>query len=145
VKFLLKPKRRRLLKAARILARGKIVSEVIEEVGISFEEALVIYEAVEYLKRKFPYKSISWYTRAVYRFLFGVKQVSENKWIIIGLPELGDFYDSYIVVYDEHENRYICDCFFRAYGYLRKKRVCTHIAAVILYRQFKKRLKVIKE
>jgi len=145
LKFFLKPKRKRLLKAARLLAKGRVIAEVVEEAGISFDEALVIYEAVEYLKERFPSKSESWYVRAIYRFLFGVKQLDENRWIVLGLPELGDHYDSYMVVYDKHENKYICDCHFRAYGYVRKAKVCTHIAAVILYRQFKKRIKVIKE
>jgi len=31
--------------------------------------------------------------------------------------------------------RYRCDCFFRAYGYVRKARICTHIATVMLHRR----------
>jgi len=126
-----------------MLSQGKIASEVIEEAGISFDEAVLICEALEYLKRKFPSKASSWYVRAIYRFLFGVKQLDEKRWAVIGLPELGDYYQSYIVYFDGE--KYTCDCHYRAFGYVRRAKVCTHIASVILYRQYKKRLRVIKE
>ncbi|RLE79036.1 MAG: hypothetical protein DRJ52_09265 [Thermoprotei archaeon] len=138
----LKPKRRRIEKAARLLLKGKLVAEI-EESGLSVDEALVLHDALGYLKRKFPNKSSSWYYRALIRFLFGVRQLSENTWIVKGLKNLGDNYPQYTVVY--LGDRYTCDCYYRTWGARRRKEVCTHIASVILFRQFEKRLKVIKE
>jgi len=34
-----------------------------------------------------------------------------------------------------NEERHRCDCFFRAYGYVRKARICSHVATVMLHRR----------
>jgi len=49
------------------------------------------------------------------------------------LPEVGDTYHWYNVW--TSKGKYGCDCFIRAYGYVRKARICSHIATVMLYRR----------
>jgi len=49
-----------------------------------------------------------------------------------GLAKLGDAYPWYNVWISGGRDR--CDCFFRAYGYVRKARICSHIATVMLYK-----------
>jgi len=53
-----------------------------------------------------------------------------------GLPELGDKYPTYVVRFKD--GRYYCSCFESSWGLRRKSEVCTHIAAVILYRNYRK-------
>ncbi|WP_460024645.1 hypothetical protein [Infirmifilum sp. SLHALR2] len=48
------------------------------------------------------------------------------------MPGVGDTYHWYNVWISE--GKYGCD-FFRAYGYVRRARVCSHIATVMLYRR----------
>jgi len=50
-----------------------------------------------------------------------------------GLAELGDTYPWYNVWVSE--GKYRCDFFFRTYGYVRKARICSHIATVMLHRR----------
>jgi len=46
---------------------------------------------------------------------------------------MGDTYTWYNVWVSE--GKYRCDCFFRAYGYVRKAKICSHIATVMLHRR----------
>jgi len=62
-----------------------------------------------------------------------VEMVGAEHWLVKGLPELGDTYPWYNVWVSG--GRYRCDCFFRAYGYVRKVRICSHIATVVLHRR----------
>ncbi|RLE78506.1 MAG: hypothetical protein DRJ52_10310 [Thermoprotei archaeon] len=139
-------KRKRLRKAARMLIKDKIPFEVLSEIGISNDELWLLFDAIDYLKEKFPNKSASWYERSVYRFITkSVRKVGKNKWIVRGLRELDDYYDSYTVIFNEHKKKYYCDCFYTLYGQVRQRRVCSHIGSVIIYNQYEKQLKVIKE
>jgi len=93
--------------------------------------------AVEGLREDFPSKSRSWIRRALIRFMRGtVREFSENVWVVRGLPELGDRYPTYVVRFKE--NKYQCSCFESSWGLRRKSEICTHIAAVILYRNYRK-------
>jgi len=93
--------------------------------------------AVERLREDFPNKSSSWIRRALIRFMKGtVREFNENTWVVKGLPELGDKYPTYVVRFKE--NKYQCSCFESSWGLRRKSEICTHIAAVILYRNYKK-------
>jgi len=93
--------------------------------------------AVERLREDFPNKSKSWIRRALIRFMKGtVREFSENVWVVRGLPELGDKYPTYVVRL--RDGRYYCSCFESSWGLRRKSEVCTHIAAVILYRNYRK-------
>lgn len=96
--------------------------------------------AIERLRLKFPGKSSSWIRRALKRFESGsVRQVNENAWVVSGDPRLGDKYPSYIVRF--RDGRYFCSCFETSWGGLRRKgEVCTHIAAVILHREYSRLL-----
>ena len=93
--------------------------------------------AVERLREDFPNKSKSWVRRALIRFMRGtVKEFSENVWVVKGLTELGDKYPTYMVRFKD--GRYYCSCFESSWGLRRRSEICTHIAAVILYRNYKK-------
>jgi len=93
-----------------------------------------LLEVLSELQASFPDKPAEWFYRAVYRLLAGkVERVGSEHWLVKGLPELGDTYPWYNVWV--HEGKYGCDCFFRAYGYVRKTRICSHIATVMLYRR----------
>jgi hypothetical protein len=65
-----------------------------------------------------------------------VKEFNENTWVVRGLPELGDRYPTYVVRL--RDGRYYCSCFESSWGLRRKSEICTHIAAVILYRNYRK-------
>jgi SWIM zinc finger. len=93
--------------------------------------------AVERLREDFPSKSRSWVRRALIRFMRGtVREFNENTWVVRGLPELGDRYPTYVVRL--RDGRYYCSCFESSWGLRRKSEICTHIAAVILYRNYRK-------
>jgi len=93
--------------------------------------------AVEGLREDFPNKSKSWVRRALVRFMKNtVKEYGENVWVVKGLPELGDKYPTYVVRL--RDGRYYCSCFESNWGLRRKSEICTHIAAVILYRNYRK-------
>jgi hypothetical protein len=93
--------------------------------------------AIERLREDFPSKSRSWVRRALIRFMKGtVKEYGEGVWVVRGLPELGDKYPTYVVRL--RDGRYYCSCFESSWGLRRKSEICTHIAAVILYRNYKK-------
>jgi len=93
--------------------------------------------AVERLREDFPNKSKSWVRRALVRFMKNtVKEYGEGVWVVKGLPELGDKYPTYVVRF--RDGRYYCSCFESSWGLRRKSEICTHIAAVILYRNYKR-------
>ena len=93
--------------------------------------------AVERLREDFPNKSKSWIRRALVRFMKGtVREYGENVWVVRGLPELGDKYPTYVVRL--RDGRYYCSCFESNWGLRRRSEICTHIAAVILYRNYKR-------
>jgi hypothetical protein len=93
--------------------------------------------AIERLREGFPNKSRSWVRRALIRFMKGtVKEYGEGVWVVKGLPELGDKYPTYVVRF--RDGRYYCSCFESSWGLRRRSEICTHIAAVILYRNYRK-------
>jgi hypothetical protein len=93
--------------------------------------------AIERLREDFPNKSKSWVRRALIRFMKNtVKEYGENVWVVKGLTELGDKYPTYVVRFKD--GRYYCSCFESSWGLRRRSEVCTHIAAVILYRNYRK-------
>jgi len=93
--------------------------------------------AVERLREDFPNKSKSWVRRALIRFMKNtVKEYGENVWVVKGLTGLGDKYPTYVVRFKD--GRYYCSCFESSWGLRRKSEICTHIAAVILYRNYKR-------
>ena len=95
--------------------------------------------AVQSLREDFPGKSYSWIKRALLR-LGDVKEVRENLYLVQGRRELGDWKPLYQVWFSEREGRWLCTCYASAFGFRRRKEICTHIAAVMLYRRYRKAL-----
>jgi len=95
--------------------------------------------AVESLREDFPGKSYSWIKRALLR-LGDVREVRENLYLVYGRRELGDWKPLYQVWFSEREGRWYCTCYASAFGFRRRKEICTHIAAVMLYRRYRKTL-----
>jgi len=95
--------------------------------------------AVQSLREDFPGKSYSWIKRALLR-LGDVKEVRENLYLVYGRRELGDWKPLYQVWFSEREGRWFCTCYLSAFGFRRRREICTHIAAVMLYRRYRKAL-----
>lgn len=96
----------------------------------------VLKVAIAILREEFQNKSRSWLIRAIIRFFF-VTQKSSDEWVVKGIPDLGDLYSFYRVRFSSKRKKYECSCFNTAFGNFRRKRICTHIAAVIIYRKVK--------
>mgnify|MGYP000212136484 CR=1 FL=1 len=86
------------------------------------------------LREKFPYKSNSWFNRCLKR-INNVHRLNKNTWFIRGSSSLGDRRQYYIVTYDMAKNKYYCTCYdtFSPGGNRRRREVCSHVGAVILY------------
>jgi hypothetical protein len=61
-------------------------------------------------------------------------------YLVYGRQELGDWKPLYQVWFSEGEGRWLCTCYLSAFGFRRRREICTHIAAVMLYRRYKKAL-----
>jgi len=96
--------------------------------------------AVQSLREDFPGKSYSWIKRALLR-LGDVREVRENLFLLYGRRELGDWKPLYQVWFSEREGRWYCTCYASAFGFRRRREICTHIAAVMLYRRYRKALR----
>ncbi len=90
-------------------------------------------DPLEPLRRKFPGKSRSWLKRALAR----LGDVSEGPgyYVVRGRPELGDRYPEYRVWLSG--GKWYCTCYLTEWGHKRARDICTHVAAVILYRSHK--------
>lgn len=95
--------------------------------------------AIEKLKAEFPGKSHSWIKRALLR-LGDVREVRDGLYLVEGRRELGDWKPLYQVWLSEREGRWYCTCYFTAFGIRRRRDICTHVAAVLLYRRYKRAL-----
>jgi hypothetical protein len=95
--------------------------------------------AVESLSRTFPGKSRRWIKRTLMR-LGDVREAGDGLYVVYGRRELGDWRQMYQVWYSEREGRWHCTCFTSAFGYRRRREICTHVAAVMLYRRYRKAL-----
>jgi len=91
-------------------------------------------EAFKRLREQFPSKSDSWFFRAIVRSLASVRRIGHNHWVVAGISEFGDTYPLYNVWLSER-GKYMCDCYYRQWGYKRKAEICTHIAAVLLVKR----------
>lgn len=94
---------------------------------------------VESLSRTFPGKSRRWIKRTLMR-LGDVREAGDGLYVVYGRRELGDWKPLYQVWYSEREGRWLCICFASAFGFRRRREICTHIAAVMLYRRYRKAL-----
>ncbi|MEM0184228.1 MAG: hypothetical protein QXU93_11690 [Thermoproteus sp.] len=91
--------------------------------------------AVERLRREFPDKPYSWIRRALLRLPY-VRETSNGTYIVEGRREFGDWKPFYYVWWSERDRRWYCSCYFSTFGAKRKREICTHVAAVILYRKW---------
>jgi len=74
------------------------------------EEHGDLLDALSELQTSFPDKPAEWFYRAVYRLLAGrVERVGNERWLVKGLPEMGDTYPWYNVWVSG--GKYRCDCF----------------------------------
>lgn len=84
-------------------------------------------------------KGQAWIKRCVRR-LPSVRRLSVSPimefWVVKGDPSLGDRRRTYIVTYDKKRRTYTCSCYeaIRKYSSWRRRRTCTHVGAVILYK-----------
>lgn len=75
-----------------------------------------------------------WLVRGVARVFLGtVARKGEDTWLVYGVPEFGDWHGYYIVSLEE--GKYRCSCFSSGWGWRRARRICTHVAAVMLARR----------
>lgn len=64
-----------------------------------------------------------------------VQQTDEYDWIVHGNPKLGDAYPNYYITLPKGELKYVCSCYSHGRGEYRKRRMCSHVLAVILFRK----------
>jgi hypothetical protein len=100
--------------------------------------------AVEALRADFPGKSRSWIKRALLR-LGDVREVREDLYVVEGRRELGDWKPLYQVWWSEAEKRWLCTCYYTQFGLRRRRDICTHVAAVMLFRRYKKALERVEK
>ena len=67
-------------------------------------------------------------------------KLSFGLYLVEGRRELGDWKPLYQVWFSKREGRWYCTCYFSQFGVLRQRDICTHVAAVMLYRRYKKAL-----
>jgi hypothetical protein len=93
--------------------------------------------ALERLRERFPGKPRSWLRRALLR-VGRVREVGDGHYEVEGVPELGDGRPVYHVWLEG--KRWVCTCSLSAWGWRRARDICTHVAAVVLYRQYRREL-----
>ena len=132
---------KRLLKACRILLEKPLELDetITAEAGLKPEYVNALRNALADLRMLFPNKPKSWFIRAAVRSIF-VKKVSKNHWVVKGIRILGDHYQEYHVTFNGE--KYSCSCYTHLYGYHRRKRICTHIGAVMTNERVLRRLKL---
>lgn len=67
-----------------------------------------------------------------------VNQYRDDLWEIEANQKLGDYQLSYWVSLDRVSHKYECDCFKTVHGDSRRRRLCSHVVAVIIYRRLNK-------
>ncbi len=88
----------------------------------------------EIVRTVFPGKTASWYMRVIARCLVGAERLAKYHWLLPGIKSLGDHYPYYNVVLTE-KGEWFCDCFTRQFGWRRRGKICTHVAAIIVLRK----------
>ncbi|MCC6049078.1 MAG: hypothetical protein LM580_00125 [Thermofilum sp.] len=118
------------------VARAKRAARRIVRESLRGERGDSLAEAIRSLYADVP--RVEWLARAAARLLLRtVERASASVWRVYGVPELGDWYNVYIVSIGA-DGKYRCSCFNTRFGYVRRARICTHIAAVMLKRRQRK-------
>ena len=124
----------RYMSLARKIVSGRGVDP--ENYGLTKDSYDMLLDAVSFLRKRFPNKTDSWIYRAIVR-AFYVQEIGNNRWMVKGIERFGDLYGIYRVTYYESSKKYSCTCFQTMYGNIRRRKICTHIAAVMIYRRWK--------
>jgi len=64
-----------------------------------------------------------------------VEQWGERAWRVLGERKLGDAYPEYIVTLPKGSRKYECTCYKHGQGDIRRRKMCSHVLATILYRK----------
>ena len=64
-----------------------------------------------------------------------VEQWGKRAWRVLGERKLGDAYPEYVVTLAIGETKYECTCYHHGQGHVRKRKMCSHVLAVILWRK----------
>jgi len=64
-----------------------------------------------------------------------VKLVGSRRWRVNGNPKLGDAYGEYIITLPEGSTKYECTCYTHQSGNYRRRKMCSHVLAVVLFRK----------
>jgi len=102
---------------------------------VRLEDADSLCDVVHELLQSFPARE-AWVAKGLARYMLKtVHPLSRppRSWTVDGVPALGDSYALYTVWMEG--GRYTCTCFSHSYGYVRRARICTHIAAVMFFRR----------
>ncbi len=66
-----------------------------------------------------------------------VEQIGERTWRVLGEDSLNDAYHEYLVHLPEGDGKrkYDCECYHHGQGDVRRRKMCSHVLATILYRK----------
>lgn len=64
-----------------------------------------------------------------------VFMVGDDRWVVKGDSKLGDSKTHYHVSWDAETGQYDCTCYHSEHGQYRRKRMCSHVVAVVLGRE----------
>jgi hypothetical protein len=93
----------------------------------------ILLRALEKLREKLPHAERGWMRRVLQRLRW-VRELGPGRYAVEGRPELGDRHPAYYVWLEGR--RWRCTC----RESLLRRGVCTHIGAVMLYREYKRLL-----
>ena len=64
-----------------------------------------------------------------------VEQIGIRTWKVLGEDKFSDSYNEYLVRLPEGERKYDCDCYHHGRGDVRRRKMCSHVLATILFRK----------
>jgi ATP-dependent DNA helicase DinG len=64
-----------------------------------------------------------------------VEQMGPRAWRVLGSTKLSDAYPEYIITLPDDATKYNCTCYGHGMGDVRRRKMCSHVLAVILYRK----------
>lgn len=64
-----------------------------------------------------------------------VEQMGPRAWRVLGSSKLSDAYPEYIITLPVGDTKYTCTCYGHGMGDVRRRKMCSHVLAVILWRK----------
>ena len=64
-----------------------------------------------------------------------VEQIGERAWQVLGSSKLSDAYPEYIITLPTGATKYDCTCYGHGMGDVRRRKMCSHVLAVVLWRK----------